>query len=130
MPSLPRPPQSGPEGRVAMSIPVKCPECKVAYRVADEMAGRSIRCKDCDGRIEVPDADGGRVGIQSRADAESRPGRRRTLDDEEPDDSPRRSKRRAGKRSNATTILLIVGGALALGCVLCTGIGGVVTYVA
>jgi hypothetical protein len=40
-----------------MSIVVYCDECGQDARVRDELAGRSIRCRACGGRISVPDAD-------------------------------------------------------------------------
>lgn len=84
-----------------MSIHIRCRECGAEYPVSDEMAGRTVRCKECDARVEVPE-------------------------DDEP--APRRrSRRRADKSSNTTMILLIVGGVLCVACVLCSG-AGVVGY--
>ena len=37
-----------------MSIQVTCDHCDKLYRVRDERAGSTIKCKDCGNRIEVP----------------------------------------------------------------------------
>lgn len=37
-----------------MSITAKCGECGTAYRVKDEAAGKSMRCKTCGGTFSVP----------------------------------------------------------------------------
>ncbi|MGL4463689.1 MAG: hypothetical protein ACRC1K_16165 [Planctomycetia bacterium] len=39
-----------------MPIPVECEECGVAYRVKDDRAGTTIKCKDCGAPIKVPAA--------------------------------------------------------------------------
>ena len=36
-----------------MAIQVDCPGCGKRYRVSDEKAGRTIRCKDCGEEIEI-----------------------------------------------------------------------------
>jgi predicted Zn finger-like uncharacterized protein len=85
-----------------MSIPIECPECGARYSVSEDMAGRSIRCRECDADVPVPD---------------------------EEDDRPRRRERpRAKRSSNLPLILGIVGGALALGCLICAGVGGVMFW--
>ncbi|MEX0725660.1 MAG: hypothetical protein WD065_05295 [Planctomycetaceae bacterium] len=37
-----------------MTIQVKCPKCSKEYRLKDEMAGKKIRCKECETSIAVP----------------------------------------------------------------------------
>ena len=37
-----------------MSIKFKCPQCRSAMKVSESMAGRRIRCPDCDEMVEVP----------------------------------------------------------------------------
>lgn len=37
-----------------MSIPINCPNCGQAYKLADRFAGLAVRCKQCRGAIEVP----------------------------------------------------------------------------
>src|SRR5262249_9336930 len=35
------------QGSIPMSIPCTCPECGYHYRIAAELAGRSVRCPAC-----------------------------------------------------------------------------------
>ena len=37
-----------------MSVEFECSECSREYRVKDELAGRSVTCKDCGTKIAVP----------------------------------------------------------------------------
>jgi hypothetical protein len=80
-----------------MSIPIECPECRARNSVPEEMAGRSIRCPECDADVPVPD---------------------------EEDDRPRRRSRRRAKRSSSMPLILGIGaGVLAVGCIICAGVG-------
>jgi DNA-directed RNA polymerase subunit RPC12/RpoP len=40
----------------SMPIPFECSECKAVFEVDDDLAGKTIRCRDCHGfgRVEVP----------------------------------------------------------------------------
>lgn len=38
-----------------MPIPVECPFCSEKYRVRDQFAGKSVKCKKCGGEMRVPD---------------------------------------------------------------------------
>jgi hypothetical protein len=40
-----------------MSIPVHCPSCREQYHLADEMAGKFVRCRKCQDNFEVPNLD-------------------------------------------------------------------------
>lgn len=40
-----------------MSIPVTCPECGAINKVNDSLAGRRVRCPQCDTAVHVPEAD-------------------------------------------------------------------------
>lgn len=40
-----------------MAISVQCPGCGRDYRVKDELAGKKIRCKDCETAIIIPTSD-------------------------------------------------------------------------
>jgi len=40
-----------------MTIDVQCEECFQSYKVRDERAGQSLKCKSCGNRIRVPSAD-------------------------------------------------------------------------
>ncbi|MGL4463687.1 MAG: YncE family protein [Planctomycetia bacterium] len=42
------------QGRRPCRSPVECEECGVAYRVKDDRAGKTIKCKGCGAPIEVP----------------------------------------------------------------------------
>jgi len=37
-----------------MPIKLKCPKCDESYKVADERAGQSFRCRQCQGPVKVP----------------------------------------------------------------------------
>lgn len=39
-----------------MPIAVVCPECGAEYQVADELAGRRVKCRDCQSGIQVSPA--------------------------------------------------------------------------
>jgi predicted Zn finger-like uncharacterized protein len=111
-----------------MSIPIRCPECKASYRVSDETAGKTIRCKECDARVAVPEDGRDAQAAVTAAEAEPRPSRRRSREDDDADE-PRQSRKRAGKGgSNTMTILLVIGGILGVSCFLCIGIGGIAGY--
>src|SRR5262245_44988742 len=45
-------------GIAAMPMSVKCPECDTSYKVPDEAAGKTIKCKKCGARVLVPADDG------------------------------------------------------------------------
>ncbi|MDV6028924.1 MAG: biopolymer transporter ExbD [Phycisphaera sp. RhM] len=40
-----------------MSIPVTCPQCGATNKVNDSLAGRRVRCPQCDTAVHVPEAD-------------------------------------------------------------------------
>ncbi|MEO1524402.1 MAG: biopolymer transporter ExbD [Planctomycetota bacterium] len=42
-----------------MSISVNCPECGAINQVNDSLAGRRVRCPQCDTAVHVPELDGG-----------------------------------------------------------------------
>jgi predicted Zn finger-like uncharacterized protein len=82
-----------------MPLAVTCPHCRTPHRLADELEGRLIRCKECGKSF--------RVGSLQRDDADDRPRRRRDADDSV-DDRPRR--RRSSSSSPSSLVLLIVIG--------------------
>ncbi len=121
-----------------MPIRTTCPSCRTVYSLADHLAGKTVRCKNCQEAIVVraanPSAEtassggssGAREKIQARpqlkrppvAEAEEPPRSRRNRDDE--DDSP------PIRRGNRGLLIgLIVGGG---GLVLLLG-GGVLVVV-
>src|SRR4051812_45727378 len=98
-----------------MPIPVKCPECEARFNVADEQAGKSVRCAECGGTIRVPDAAAEGVTANPGAVAPpSIPSRPRSSDP-----APRPRKRAQG--SGALGALAIVGGVLLLLFLVCGG---------
>ncbi|MDM4015353.1 biopolymer transporter ExbD [Roseiconus lacunae] len=40
-----------------MSIPVTCPQCGAINKVNDSLAGRRVRCPECDTAVHVPESD-------------------------------------------------------------------------
>jgi outer membrane protein assembly factor BamE (lipoprotein component of BamABCDE complex) len=80
-----------------MAIKCKCPNCDRSYSLADTMAGKTIRCKECEETFTVEDAD---EGVMSSADARRKrtaavaASSRRSQDDDEDDKPRRRSKDR------------------------------------
>ena len=40
-----------------MTIEVQCDECFQSYKVRDERAGQTLKCKSCGSRMRVPDVD-------------------------------------------------------------------------
>jgi predicted Zn finger-like uncharacterized protein len=75
-----------------MPINVTCPECQSTYRVADEAAGKAIKCKKCGARVPV--STGGEESA-AEAGAAAQP----------------------TKKGGSSKMLLIVGGvALLFGC--------------
>jgi predicted Zn finger-like uncharacterized protein len=61
------------EERLAMPVAMKCPSCQAQFRLADEMAGKKMKCKKCQQPFVVPQAE--------LADAEGAPVLDMELDD-------------------------------------------------
>ncbi len=40
-----------------MPISVSCPNCQRAFRLRDELAGRKMRCPECESVVEIPDVE-------------------------------------------------------------------------
>lgn len=72
-----------------MSISVECPECQATYNVKDELAGKKIRCKKCEGVIRIP-ADEFDFGADE-------------FDDEEEEEAPRVVKKSKSKTTKKRT---------------------------
>ena len=97
-----------------MPISVTCPECNATYRVADEAAGKAIKCKKCGARVPV--SAGGDEEEEEKVPAKAG----KANDDDEAadaadgggDDKP---KKKAGKGK----LFAIIGGALAFVCCCC-----------
>lgn len=111
-----------------MAIQTRCPNCQTMYALADHLAGKTVRCKQCGGAIAVRAAKGraeveeteARDRIQTRTNAAKRPAAR--IDDEYDEEDYRRSP----KRSNRGLVIgLIAGG---VGCLVLLG-GGLIVVV-
>lgn len=94
-----------------MPITVQCDSCFQSYKVRDDKAGTVIRCKDCGGRIKVPDAG------EELFDT----------DDFAEEEAPRRAAKPArkggkGKKQSSSNNAALIGGAVA-GVVVVLGIG-------
>jgi hypothetical protein len=90
--------------------------------VSEDERGQQVRCKECDKRISVPEAE---AGIQQEPKVKAKAARQDDPDDEEEEDErPVRKQRKQGGNGSTFLLLLLGGGALAL-CLLC-GVGGVV----
>src|SRR5688500_13021491 len=40
-----------------MAIEFRCPACGKAYRVAEQLAGKTAKCKSCDAAMTIPEVD-------------------------------------------------------------------------
>jgi predicted Zn finger-like uncharacterized protein len=100
-----------------MPISVTCTECSATYRVADDAAGRAIKCKQCGARVTVPAGDGGDARVKAGAGNDG--------DDEIGTGGGRRSAKKQGSPGKR---IAIVAGALVGACCICSGIGGGVGY--
>jgi predicted Zn finger-like uncharacterized protein len=94
-----------------MPIPVTCPECNATYRVADEAAGKAVKCKKCGARVPVPEA------------GEAEPAGATASSD---DGGGSRPAKKQGGGSNK--VVIIVASILVAFCCVCTVGGGGVGY--
>jgi len=116
-----------------MPVRVRCPGCESLYRLADHLAGKTVRCKSCGGTFKVPiateepaqeaAADEPTVKPAKAAakvrkpapdeDVEDRPAkgkRRSTETDEEPAEPPKRGKsKKASAGRKGMPVMLLAG---------------------
>ncbi len=97
-----------------MAIRVTCPSCKSSYTVDDVLAGKKVRCRDCDKPVVIPAGSGKEQGVTAKAPRgaaarKGSPDRR-----EDSDDQPRRGKK-AKKGGSMMPLLLIGGGVVVVG---------------
>jgi len=100
-----------------MTISVSCPRCGKAYKVKDELAGKAIKCRDCEATVPIPGTAADSLGDDAFNDVPS----------ELP---PSRSKLTpAARKSSASSanstwkwVVGILGGFLALALVCCGGV--------
>jgi SmpA / OmlA family len=99
-----------------MSIKISCPKCDRDYVLADTMASKTIRCKDCEKTFRVDAPEEGLVSEQdmhrnrSSCLAVKSARMSRAVEDEEIKSRQRRNKRKKGQ----SPIGLLVGGGIAL----------------
>lgn len=99
-----------------MAIQVECGSCFKEYRIKDEKAGASFKCRDCGARIDVPDLDAGDEWDE--------------YEEEVYEPAPRRKPRRKPQKKSAganPVVFMIIGGAavLIIGCgVMIMSMGG------
>ncbi len=96
-----------------MGIKISCPNCDRKYNLADTMAGKTIRCKDCEKqfRVDDPHAEDSLMseadGRRKRSALGARSGKADFDDDEDEADRPQRSNR-------GVLFMIACGGALAI----------------
>jgi predicted Zn finger-like uncharacterized protein len=142
-----------------MSIAAICPNCDAKFNLADELEGKTVKCKRCQTSFIVPSADAiapkpPRASAREkdedddddrdRSEPPRRKSRRRDDDDDEDDrddddeDDRRRSRRRSGsrqkrapRRKQGSSMMAIVLILVGVGALLlvCCGVGGVVAVV-
>jgi len=96
-----------------MPISATCPHCRTPHRLADELDGRLIRCKECGEPFRV----GGRR--RSAEVDDDRPGGQREEDDFV-NDRPRR-RRSSSSSSSALVLLMVIGVVLGIGVTIIGG---------
>ncbi len=97
-----------------MPISVTCSECNSTYRVADDAAGKAIKCKKCGARIAVPAADDDLSALDTGKGTDGDGAAEGT-------DKPK-------KKGGSGKLIAIIASVLVGTCCICTGIGGTVGY--
>jgi hypothetical protein len=114
-----------------MAISVEC-ECGKTIKVKDELAGKKIKCPECQAVLTVPEEE--EPVAEAREVEEDLPPARKVRD-EEPDeadanDEPKRrgKKKKKGKQGSRTMFYVLLGGGALLLSLCCCG-GGVGLFV-
>src|SRR5207247_3378127 len=121
--------------------------CNAKFNLADELAGKKVKCQSCSHVFVVPRSaesappvlkaadepdDGGIIAKPAKADsikagAKPPPGSSRNDDDDDDDDDRPRKRRPAQPAKSGggmlTLVLVLLGGAV-LGCLACVGVVG------
>jgi dienelactone hydrolase len=108
-----------------MSLTVSCPGCGREYRVKDELAGKKIRCKDCDTVVVIPQADADDLGFDDDdlADAESAPALSPPSRKKSAAKKPAKKRKSSGGMSPAMKWTLgLLGGGLLVVTLCCGGV--------
>ncbi|MBS0202621.1 MAG: hypothetical protein JSS49_06945 [Planctomycetes bacterium] len=87
-----------------MPISVVCEDCDKKYSVKDDMAGKKIRCKECQSilAVPVPEDDDPFEGVDLKSTGKTLPKRRRRIEDEDHDDSDVEDYDRPARRTTGT----------------------------
>ncbi|MDB5388284.1 MAG: hypothetical protein JWM11_3930 [Planctomycetaceae bacterium] len=88
-----------------MPIEVTCDSCSISYRVKDERAGTTIKCKECGSRIKVPNEDSEEDDLPQTPRPGAGKGQRKSL------------KRKKSAESNPQMLIIAGGGIAALAIV-------------
>ncbi len=93
-----------------MTISVQCEECFQSYKVRDERAGQTLKCKSCGCKIRVPTKDEGLEDLYEDYEASSAPTRKKKKS------TPAQKKKKAKKSINVRpgNILKKIFGVLAI----------------
>jgi predicted Zn finger-like uncharacterized protein len=116
-----------------MAIRTICPSCRTVYNLADQLAGKTVRCKQCQAAIVVRAAKGSAEEdkIQARPQTSKRP----LVRDDEEQERPRRRSRdddrdsRPKRRSNHGLVIGLIACGVGLILMLAGGIFIVVLWV-
>lgn len=120
-----------------MPIQTVCPECDSVYLLADQQAGKKVRCKKCQAVIEVPAPPAKRTAVRGDAGKpaaavtprRAAPTRRPRDDDEDDWDEPRdASARKSVAKKSGSALPWIIGGVAAGAGLLLLMCGGIITY--
>jgi hypothetical protein len=108
-------------------MPIKgiCWKCDKVYNLADEMAGKKLKCKECGEAFTVKSAKGAQ-GVKADRSSPAAPKKGRGRGDE--DDRPRRKSKPAAKKGGAMVWWLVGGGGAALLLLVLVG-GGIIAAV-
>lgn len=93
-----------------MPIVISCPDCAKKLKLADQHAGKKIKCPGCGGAIKVPAGEEipELAPIEEEPEREERPRRHRK--DAEEDEAPRRKKKRKAESAGPSLLPWLIGG--------------------
>lgn len=104
-----------------MPIPTVCPHCQTNYTLADHLAGKNVRCKNCDEVIPVPKSAEG-SGRHERIQKEARPAKAPAREEAPPRIRQRdRDSRPRSSGGNRGLLIGLIGCAVLLLLVLTAG---------
>jgi len=105
-----------------MSLSVECPGCGREYRVKDELAGKKIRCKECNTAMMVPspEQDDDLAELASKPAALPTPSRKKS--GSKAGKPAKKRKSSGGMSTGLKWVLGLLGGGLLLGVLCCGGI--------